>query len=264
MQEKPETSENKNLPAIRGFKLEDSVAPELPALAAGLVHEVKNPLAAIHLHLQLLENYIAEVDEDTLRQRLQSKVGLIKNEIVGLNDTLHEFLRLVRPEKKSSISRFNLDALLQNLLEFLAPQADKERIELQYEPGLQGEIDGADQVFVKQIALNLILNSMQAIAREDREENERRIIVSTGLENRTPWFRVSDTGPGIEPDVLEKIFDPFYTTKETGNGLGLALVNRMIQEMGGQVDVVSNPGKGTEFTVYLKDQNPESGESTAS
>ena len=252
MQENSETSGNKNLPALRQIPLGDRMAQELPALAAGLVHEVKNPLAAIHLHLQLLENYVEDVDDGELRAKLLSRVGTIKKEILGLNDTLHEFLRLVRAEKRSGTQVIVLDPLLKELVEFLRPQAEREEIHLDFQGGGVGSIPGADPVFIKQIALNLILNSIQAMQKgEGSASGIREILVHTGWEGERPWFQVQDTGPGIPPELLERIFDPFYTTREAGNGLGLSLVKRMIQEMGGSVDVVSHPGKGTEFTVFL-------------
>ncbi len=224
---------------------------DLPAVAAGLVHEVKNPLAAMHMHLQLLEGYITEVTDPELREKMNRKVGVLKREITNLNQSLQDFIRLIRAEKNQALPTVDFSQVVGDVVGFLEPQASREGVEIQFLPGKIDEPVRVDRSFVRQIVMNLVLNSIQAFEKCERPEGERRVTVTTGM--RRPFFfvRVSDNGPGIPEDLQNRIFDPFYSTKERGSGLGLALVQRMIAAMGGHVEVESRPGEGTDFTVLL-------------
>ncbi len=275
-----ETSAN-NLPALPSLKQEDRTATELPALAAGLVHEVKNPLAAIHLHLQLLQNYISEVEDPDLREKLLNKTAFIKSQILGLNSILHDFLSAVKagvsqrgfpetgkgkefPESGSVriTDQRDLNAELHIIADLLGPQAVRNDAEIRFLAGA-GVREASlkmtyDHTFIRQIAVNLILNAIQAHQSEGADYKEKYIEIITGVTEPEPgypegrlFFTVADNGPGITEQETEKLFDPFYTTKENGSGLGLALVKKMISEMHGKVEVHSEPGKGSEFTVIF-------------
>lgn len=224
----------------------------LPVLAAGLVHEVKNPLSAIHLHLQLLENQVLQVENDELRDQMKKRVDIIKREILGLNQILQDFIRLIRSESKT-IAAQGLNEIVSQVVQLLSPQASRLQIMLQFRQGKVPDSLHLDPVFVKQTLINLVLNSVQAFA-EVQDNRDRRVTISTGMANGTTYLRVEDNGQGILPEDQEKIFEPFFTTKHEGSGLGLSLVRKMITEMGGTVDVVSSPGKGTVFTLYFGGQ----------
>lgn len=224
----------------------------LPVLAAGLVHEVKNPLSAIHLHLQLLENQVLQVENDELRDQMTKRVDIIKREILGLNQILQDFIRLIRSESKT-IAAQGLNEIVSQVVQLLSPQAARLQIMLQFRQGKVPDSLHLDPVFVKQTLINLVLNSVQAFA-EVQDNRDRRVTISTGIENGTTFLRVEDNGQGILPEDQGKIFEPFFTTKHEGSGLGLSLVRKMITEMGGTVDVVSSPGKGTIFTLYFGGQ----------
>ena len=103
----------------------------------------------------------------------------------------------------------------------------------------------ADRNQIKQVLLNLIKNAMEAI------EGEVRITLVTGVTNEHIWFSVQDTGKGINPEPLGKIFDPFFTTKDKGTGLGLAVINKIVIDHQGTIEVKSTPGEGSTFTVRL-------------
>lgn len=221
----------------------------LPVLAAGLVHEVKNPLSAIHLHLQLLENQVLQVENGELRDQMKKRVDIIKREILGLNQILQDFIRLIRSENKT-IAAQGLNDIVSQVVQLLSPQAERLQIMVQFRPGNVPDNLHLDPVFVKQTLINLVLNSVQAFA-DVHDNRDRRVMISTGEEKGTPYLRVEDNGQGILPEDQEKIFEPFFTTKHEGSGLGLSLVRKMITEMGGTVDVVSSPGKGTVFTLFF-------------
>lgn len=239
-----------NLPALQQWMAPP--AEELPALAAGLVHEVKNPLAAIHMHLQLLEGYLDEIQEDELRAKTQKKVSIIKKEISGLDSTLHNFVSLIRPQARQKDLSVDLNQLVGDVIRLLEPQALREGIDLQYHPGATALLNSADSSFLKQIVLNLVLNSIQAFHESEIPLEERSIDVHTGRREGLPFFVVSDNGPGIPEDVQQKMFDPFFSTKQgKGSGLGLTLVKKMVGEIGGRMEVRSAPGQGASFAVIL-------------
>ncbi len=237
-----------SLPALQGNLVEPA---DLPAVAAGLVHEVKNPLAAIHLHLQLLEGYVDEIKTAGLKDKIQDKVHFIKGEIQSLNDSLQDFIRLIRSETKAMLMDVDFNALIGDIVEFLEPQALREGIDIQFHPGMTDESIRMDAAFVKQIVMNLIINSIQAFEKSDTPFEGRNIDIHTGREGPFTFVRVRDNGPGIPDEIRSRIFDSFYSTKEKGSGLGLSLVKRMIGAMGGHLELHTEPGKGTEFTVLL-------------
>lgn len=218
-------------------------------MAAGLVHEVKNPLSAIHLHLQLLENQVLQVEDEALREQMKKRIEIIKREILGLNQTLQEFIRLIRSETRS-IASTGLNEIVDQVVQLLRPQAERNQIRIDRLTGKVPENLQIDASFLKQTLVNLILNSIQAYE-SINDNRDRRIVVTTGIEDGRFFLRVEDNGAGILPEDREKIFEPFFTTKSQGSGLGLSLVRKMMMEMGGHVDLVSSPGKGTRFTLYF-------------
>lgn len=226
-----------------------AIPRDLPPAAAGLIHEVKNPLAAIHLHMQLLESMMHQVKDVELRERMIGKAGLIKREIMGLNHTLQDFLRMVRQERvERQIG--DLNQVVREIVELLLPQAETHGLQLAFAPGDLAQNLVFEPTFVKQVLINLILNSIQAFEGMP-SDSAHKVLVQTGMQNGHPFLRVTDNGPGIAPDVQARIFDPFFSTREEGSGLGLALVRKMAGEMGGEVNVESAPGKGASFTVVL-------------
>lgn len=246
MARKATTSEN-SLPALSSGK-----PAELPAAAAALVHEIKNPLAAIHMHLQLLEGYVDEINEADLRGKIHQKVGVLKREIVGLNKTLQDFLRILRPVPIEADLHADLARIAADTAELLEPQALRAGVELIVLHGETLDPIPADPTFVKQILINLILNSVQAYQESDLPMERRTVTISTGRRDGDPYLSVADQGPGISPDQQAKIFQPFFTTKKEGSGLGLTLVQKMAAEMGGNIELISTLGKGTEFVIVFK------------
>jgi len=224
----------------------------LPVMAAGLIHEVRNPLSAIHLHLQLLENQILQVEDEELRLQMSKRVNIIKLEILALNQTLQDFIRLIRSETRS-IAHTGVNEIVEQVVDLLSPQARAAQIEVQVHLTDEAQNLQIDTSFLKQSLINLILNSIQSFdsLSDEFKNRDRQIIISTGTENGVFYLRVEDNGAGIQPKDQEKIFDPFFTTKTSGSGLGLSLVRKMMLEMNGRVEVDSSPGQGTRFTLFF-------------
>ncbi len=222
----------------------------LPVLAAGLAHEVKNPLAAIHLHLQLMENQIFLIENKDLRDNLLKRIHIIKREIINLNKLLQEFIKVIRSEKRT-FRLEELNELIPSIISLLKPQADKINATIYFYPGKLPSSFEIDPLFIRQILINLIINSIQAFYTDPEVEKKRKIEISTGIENDIPYLRISDNGPGIPKEIQHRIFEPFFTTKQEGSGLGLALVKKMVEEMNATIEFFSKEKEGTIFTIYF-------------
>jgi signal transduction histidine kinase len=170
-------------------------------------------------------------------------------EVRRLERIIQTFLRFTE-RHELSLERSSLNHLLEELVEFTTPEATKLGIQVRLglDPGL--EPFAFDQDLIRQVFVNLVQNAQQAMAEKGGE-----LIIKTRreVEAKTRWAvgEVIDTGPGISPRGLEKLFGLYYTTKKDGNGLGLAISRRIVEEHGGRIQVQTELGKGSQFTVFL-------------
>jgi len=216
---------------------------EISQLAGGLAHEIRNPLSTLSLNLDLLAEdfHGAESPRD---RRVQQRVDRLKREVQRLYDVLENFLRFARvQELKFAPTDFN--ALVEELCDFYEPQASTQGIVVRtyFSPDLPRPNIDAD--LFKQALLNLMLNAEHAMA----EGGE--LIMTTRRDGRWVVLDVIDTGAGMTEDVQTKIFDPFYSTRPGGSGLGLPTTRKIVEAHGGTVLVHSVPGKGSRFSLRL-------------
>lgn len=207
-------------------------------LTAGVAHEVRNPLGVIRASVQLLED--AHCDPGRIREA----GDVIKQEIDRLDKVIKALLDFGRPSTPTLV-RIDLNDVLQDVILFttrFAKQSDV-RIDSDLADGLPPVLGDPDQL--KQVFLNLVTNAVQAM-----EQGGGSIIISTRSDGDYVETFVRDTGPGIAPDELPKVFDPFFTKRAEGTGLGLTIVHRIIDEHDGHIGVESSPD-GTKFTVSL-------------
>jgi len=213
----------------------------LGTLAAGMAHEIKNPLASIKAMTQIMPENSGD------GEFLAKYAEMVPRQLDRINSILENLLRAGRAPKLERKS-VNVNEILQEVLDLNANLCRKQDIELIHHlgdlPPIQADPDQLQQVFV-----NLVLNAMQAMPGGGRLE------VTSRFEEEQIIIQVSDTGMGIPPDKLDKIFNPFYTLKEKGTGLGLFTAFRIVQEHGGTIDVKSREGEGTSFTIYLPHMN---------
>jgi signal transduction histidine kinase len=212
-------------------------------LAAGLAHEVKNPMAGIKVAMSVLaeEKYIQPEDQAVLRK--------VIGEITRLEGLMKEYLNFARPQKPK-LEEVHLNHLLNTTLAFylkahtVGGKNEKIRIEkdLQEIPPTQADISQLQQVF-----LNLFLNAVEAMP------NGGTLSVRTRPEEEGKMIRieVADTGKGIREELMDQVFQPFFTTKTKGTGLGLAISRQLIEQNAGTIGVSSRPGEGTQFTIRL-------------
>ncbi len=213
----------------------------LGRLTAGVAHEVKNPLNAMTIHLELLKQKL----RSTTPAEAERHAEVIGTEIRRLDDVVQGFLKFVRPEDVT-LAPVKARALVAGVLEAVAPEADHAGVTTEshcQDPALA--IEG-DESLLRQAFLNLAQNAIQAMPRGGK----LRIACGVGKDGRIE-VRVQDTGDGIPPEHLARIFDLYFTTKRRGSGIGLSLVFRTVQLHNGDIDVESTVGSGTTFIVRL-------------
>jgi signal transduction histidine kinase len=206
--------------------------------AAYVSHEIKNPLMVIGG----LSHQVARRLDD--KPEVQKKLRLILEEVRRLENflgDLRDFTRPALPVKE----KISLNQVIREVETLLETETQKRDIEMVEDLDSRLPKVEADPNQMKQVLLNLMKNAMEAI------DGGGRITVKTGAEEAQVWFSITDTGVGMPPEVLEKIFNPFFTTKEKGTGLGLAVIHKIITDHQGTVAVESTPERGTTFLVKL-------------
>jgi two-component system, sporulation sensor kinase E len=215
----------------------------LTTLTAGVAHEIKNPLGSIGIHLQLLERSLKDVKVPE-NQKAWKFLNVIEEEVDRLNRIVVDFLFAVRP-MDTQLEFGSLTEVLKDLGEFMQYELGENNISMAFLPPKEDLPIKMDFRFLKQAFLNVIKNAMAAMP-EGGDLTLELISRPTQME-----VRISDTGIGIPEEKLSKIFEPYFTTKDFGSGLGLTLVYKIIKEHSGDIQVSSKEGKGTTFTFYF-------------
>jgi signal transduction histidine kinase len=238
----------------------------LGRLSAGVAHEVKNPLNAMMIHLELLRQRVVAMTPSSAGHAARAAVGAgsapaatappvdatdalehvqtIAGEIRRLDEVVQGFLKFTRPEDLK-LQPVPLKALLDEVIPMVRPEADRTAVDLIVECDGAPDVNG-DPAMLRQAFLNLALNACQAMPHGGTLR-----IQCEGVRDRRVSVTVADTGVGIEPEHLQRIFDLYYTTKPEGSGIGLSMVYRTVQMHDGEIEVQSTPGAGTTFRILL-------------
>ncbi|MFQ6673315.1 MAG: ATP-binding protein [Fidelibacterota bacterium] len=210
----------------------------LGQIAASLTHEVKNPMSSIHTLVQVMQEEVPGGDD------LKKDLETIEQEIIRLNKVVTGILKYARPESME-LSVVDVTEVIQDVLVLLGKEAQRCGVELDFSrtPGLKvrATLDGLKDVF-----FNIVLNAIQACG-----DSGGRITIQSHLVNRQLQVKVQDSGAGIPQEQLSQIFEPYYTTKEGGTGLGLSMVKKKVETFRGTVSVCNLEGGGAQFIVDL-------------
>ncbi|HET7503503.1 MAG TPA: ATP-binding protein [Kofleriaceae bacterium] len=212
----------------------------LQTMTAGLAHEVRNPLNAAKLQLELLERRLHRLSED---QRLLEPTKLAQKEIERLTTLLNEFLVFARPPELHP-QEHDVVAIVRQVVDLERIEVEKRgaSLELTAEPAqLLAEVDASK---LHQLVLNLVRNAGEAVSAGGH------VAVEVGVDDAHCQIRVEDDGPGIPDEVRPRIFEPFFSTKEGGTGLGMSIVHSLVSLHGGSIDLATGPG-GTRFRVTI-------------
>jgi PAS domain S-box-containing protein len=215
----------------------------LTTLAAGVAHEIKNPLGAISIHIQLIKKAAlgkTVVDPAILERHL----GVVDEEIERLNKIVVDFLFAVRPMDVQLIETDPAE-LVREIADFMGPEAERAGVKLEVDlaEGLPRVL--LDRRYMKQAILNLVKNALAAMP------GGGRLVLSAKPGDDGVEISVEDSGVGIAEEDMAKIFEPYFTTKENGTGLGLTITFKIVKEHRGDISVSSKPGQGSVFTISL-------------
>ena len=207
-------------------------------LAAGLCHELRNPLQTIQTHAEFLPEHY---DDPAFRKKCTQ---VMRTEIGRINEFLKQLMEFAKP-KPPAFQSVEPHKILDSTLDLLSNEFLKRQVRLDKQYQADGARLHGDPDRLRQVILNLTLNALEAIGQEGE------ILVKTSQENGWFTLEVTDTGPGINPKILPKLFEPFTTTKPEGTGLGLSIVHSIVQEHQGTIFAQSQPGQGTTFTIKI-------------
>jgi len=215
----------------------------LTTLAAGVAHEIKNPLGSISIQLQLLQKALAK-ENSSFSKTTGKYFDIIKEEIDRLNRIVVDFLFAVRP-MSLELREGDINKLISQIMDFVRIEMEQAKILclLELDENLPKIL--MDERYMKQAILNLITNARAAMP------NGGVLTVATNRVDNEVRISICDTGIGISEEHLIKIFEPYFTTKETGTGLGLTHVYKIIREHQGEITVDSAPDQGAEFKIIL-------------
>jgi two-component system sensor histidine kinase HydH len=216
---------------------------EVAELAGGFIHEVKNHVSTLNLNLQLLAEDFA--DPQTPRERrAKQRIDRVQNQAQKLVEVSNDFLRFVRSQEPK-FEPTRLEDVAGEMIDFFGPTAKAANINIKLYPHPGVPPVPLDRDLFKQALLNLMLNAEQAMP------DGGELTLQIRMDADRVCLDVIDTGKGIDPDDLGKLFRPFHTTKPGGTGLGLAMTRKIVRAHGGDIEVQSEPGRGTKFTVRL-------------
>jgi signal transduction histidine kinase len=237
-------------------------------LSSGIAHEIGNPIGIVLGYLDLLKG--DELDKGE-KADIIDRIG---EEIDRVNRTIRNLLDFSRPSR-GEVNKVSVHQTITDMLEMLKPQPMMADVTLTLNEGADQDTVLADPDKLKQVFLNIVMNAVDAMEanRAGDEAPEKLLSIQTGLEPAAQsggknehrlTVRFTDNGPGIPPEDVNRIFDPFYTTKEPGKGtgLGLSVSLRIVEDMGGDIKATSEPGRGTTMTVVLPLYQPRSHQDT--
>ena len=215
----------------------------LTLLAAGVAHELGNPLNSLNIHLQLMERQARKL-KGKAGDELQYSIEICRGEINRLDSIVTQFLRAIRPSRPQ-LQPENINTIVEEAVRFFSAEIEARDIVVETELRSDLPLLQLDRNQMKQAFYNVIKNSFEAMKRRGI------LLIRTDMDESHVRVSFIDTGGGMSAETLSHVFEPYYTTKESGSGLGLLIVRRIVREHGGELAIESTEGKGLTLTIRL-------------
>src|ERR1700745_2592802 len=215
----------------------------LRLLAAGVAHEIGNPLNSLHIHLQLMERSVQKL-HDGEKAELEQSIDGARSEVNRLDSIVTQFLKAIRPSRPQ-LRPENVNTIVEEAVRFFTPELQDREIVVEQELRSDVPLLQLDRDQMKQAFYNVIKNSLEAMKRYGT------LRISTDRDDTHVIVRFVDTGGGMSAENLSSVFEPYFTTKPSGSGLGLLIVRRIVREHGGELSIESSQGRGVTLTIRL-------------
>jgi signal transduction histidine kinase len=219
-------------------------------LAAGVAHELGNPLNSINIHLQYLQRSLKKGNADS--KKTSKSLSTCIKEVQRLDGIIAHFLKAIRPSEPS-FQKINLLSVIEETVRLREKELNNKKVKVSMEAGVREPMIRGDVEQVKQVFFNVIGNAIDAIP----EGSEIRII--SGLDEQYVFAQVVDQGSGISKENISRVFEPYFTTKKTGHGIGMMIVHRIMRDHDGEVGLDSKEGSGTIVTLKFPRKSPRRG-----
>src|SRR5947207_5463338 len=215
----------------------------LTLLAASVAHEIGNPLNSLHIHLQLMERTAQGLNHNA-RAELQQSTDVARSEVRRLDSIVTQFLRAIRPSHPR-LHPANLNTIVEEAVRFFNPEIQDRDLVVEQDLRADLPLLQLDSEQMKQAFYNVIKNSLEAMKRHGT------LHIRTDLDDKHVIVSFTDTGSGMSAENLSRVFEPYFTTKPSGSGLGLLIVRRIVREHGGELSIESTQGKGLTLAIRL-------------
>ncbi|MBA3849750.1 MAG: PAS domain-containing sensor histidine kinase [Opitutus sp.] len=224
--------------------IENERVSSILLLAAGVAHELGNPLNSLTIHLQLAERRLKKLRHSKEGEILAESLKVCQDEVARLDGIIRNFLEAIRP-RPPDLAEINLVEVIEDVLRFQARELEDRGIKIEGELPASLPVVMADRNQLKQVFFNLIKNAMEAMGPDGR------LSLKVRADDDSVYVAVADTGMGIKAEDMPKLFSPYHTTKASGHGLGLMIVQRIMRDHGGHVGIESKQGVGTVVTLQF-------------
>lgn len=224
--------------------IENEKVSSIMMLAAGVAHELGNPLNSINIHLQVMRRQLSRLEDESVGGKLMDAVEVCRSEVERLDGIIKHFLEAIRPSTPD-LNELSLVTLLEEVLAFLAEELGNQGIVPELILGNKLPMVMADRNQIKQVFFNVCKNAMEAM------EPGGSLKISTAIDDEFAYVYFADTGVGIDEEAMARLFQPYFSTKRGGHGLGMMVCERIMRDHGGRIGVDSRKGSGTVVTLQF-------------